>query len=128
MSYLKEIQDANELAKELINSTTNHVINKIHYQNDRYAYLRGMRYAYCSLKETSLKEAITLIEKKKKLSDKEFIPRLELFCDVKKYYVMALDHSLDILRSLKNRFVEHEPYSDFNYKILEKQDEYKGFL
>ena len=115
-----------ELVRALIDSTATYVAPRIDNDKNKFAYIRAMSrcYTICGSMQNADDLAATKFELLKVLHDfttKCPKRRFEFFSNTRKYYMLGIEHSLDIVDSLTKRFDGHAPHSDviFPRSILE---------
>lgn len=131
MNKASQTQDAAEIAKILIKSTANYYYTHIHHVDDKDAYLKGAKEVLNILEyHSDVALALDDVHKIKRNLPVKFLDKLEIFSDVKRHYVLAFDHAIDVLSAVNTRFVVGGADSDdiFLNNILEDKNANKGFF
>jgi hypothetical protein len=87
-----------------------------HIQNEknRFAYVRAMSRCLetCRVNKSSIKRIRAELVKLRKDAPKTFMGRLELFSNTKKYYMLGIEHSLEVVESIGIRFDKGYSHAD----------------
>lgn len=104
--------------------------SKIHNDKDRAAYVKAMRRCYYTCSEecngSNLSGMLKDLIKLNRDVPRTFRPRIEIFSDVKKHYMLGIHHSIDIVSTLNRRFItgDSHPETTFVRSILgDRRDE-----
>lgn len=112
MSYSTQTKDVANLIRILMQSTRAHVYSSIMNPKDREAYLKAMNRCYflCSQTVTGDNPVLMLknLQKMKKTLPQAFNQRFEIFSNVKKYYLLGVQQSIEIVLSMQDRFLTLE--------------------
>jgi hypothetical protein len=113
----KEIR---ELVLALIDSTAIYVANRIENDKNKSVYINSISrcYAICDNldNEDSLHRMRLDLLEILRHSINNFSVGFEIFSNVKKYHIMGIEQSLDIVESLLKRFDGHHPYADIPHR------------
>jgi hypothetical protein len=108
--------DVAELARGLMQSTCIFVSKRIPHTADSAAYIKAMRRCYYICSEeangSNLQQMHKDLLKVRTEAHKQFCSRFELLSDVKKHYIMGVDHCIDIVRVIRLRFDTGHSYPD----------------
>lgn len=126
MNYSSQTPDAISTVKILLNATAIYAIKRIQNKKDKNAYLKAVRYANHVINQhESLTDSLIQLKDERANLPGKFMQRFEVISDVKHYYLLAIDHSIDAIESINTRFVigGRDPDLIMIHNILENKDE-----
>jgi len=106
---VRALKDPTELVRTLMHSTATYVALHIDNEKNRFAYLRAMSRCFAACNKIDTKNNIgnmrtELLAVMHDATVNHKSNRFEFFSDTRKYYMMGIEHSLDIVKSISKRF------------------------
>jgi hypothetical protein len=95
-----------DLVNTLLLSTAKYAVRKVPGLENSKAYMKASSHAEATVKDygDDVNMMLTKVKKLREDAQKNLMPRSNMFSDPNKYYLMGLDHALDVVSCLAARF------------------------
>lgn len=114
-------KEMERITQVLIGSACTWTASKIWHESNRFAYVKAMSRCSTECKGKSVSDMRTILLKLQRDTPRTFVKRFELFSNVKRYYMLGIEMSLEIVESMNTRFEKGYSHADeyFVRNILE---------
>lgn len=115
-------KDLEQLVNTLMGSACTWTASKIYNQANRFAYVRAVSRCAYECRDKSVDDMKTALLKLRRNTPGTFMRRWELFSNVKRYYMLGIEMSLEVVESINVRFEKGHSHEDerFVRNILER--------
>lgn len=105
-----------ELVRTLIDSTCTYIASNVDREGDRFAYVRAMSRCLNLCTDASCQNDVNKMKKEllklRKDASKSLRKRFELFGNTNRYYMLGIQHSLEVVESIGTRFDKGYSHAD----------------
>lgn len=119
--YDKELERVTQI---LMGSACTWTASKIWHEANRFAYVKAMSRCAFECRGKSLNDQRTILLKLRRNTPSTFTKRFEVFSNVKRYYMLGIEMSLEVVESMITRFEKGYSHADeyFVRNILERNN------